>query len=71
MSILDKIKKEQDKILKKIRRDIIKSAKKDECFLYWDIVGINPLIVKDIVFQLESEGKMIKSKGLNYKLIRW
>ena len=57
--------------LKRINRDILKCAKKGELYYYWDISNINPLIVKSIISELESDGKFINSKGVKYKVIRW
>lgn len=57
--------------LKKIKREILKCAKKGELHYYWDISMLNPLTVKAIITELESEGKFINSKGVKYKVIRW
>lgn len=63
--------KEEKELLKKINREIIKSAKKGDFHLYWEFTGLPDSMVRSIVSQLESEGKMVKSKGQNCKIIRW
>ena len=70
MSVEDRLKEEQD-ILKIIRREIIKCAKKGELHYYWDISDVRESMVKSIVEQLEKDGKMVNSKGTNYKIIKW
>lgn len=63
---------ETDKdLMKKINREIIKAAKKGNNYFYWDITGIDRFKVGDIVIQLEKEGKTVKSKGENFKIIYW
>lgn len=57
--------------IKKINREIIKCAKKGEFHYYWDITGVNKIIVDNIIKELESDGKKVNSKGINYKVIRW
>lgn len=71
MSIVEQRIKQENEILKKIRREILKSAKKGDVHYYWETVGLSDSVVKSIVTILEDEGKMIKSKGANYKIIRW
>lgn len=61
----------EKEILKKINREILKQAKKGELYYYWNIMGIPKVIVSDIITTLEKEGKKIKSKGENYKIIMW
>jgi len=58
-------------ILKKLNRDIIKSAKRGDFHYYWDISGVPKDIVGEIMVELEKEGKVIKSKGTDYKIIMW
>jgi hypothetical protein len=62
---------EKSEILKKINREIIKSAKKDLYYYYWDVTSLDRYMVGEIVTQLEKEGKKIKNKGDNFKLIMW
>jgi len=57
--------------IKKIRREILKSAKKGEFHYYWNVFGLSDSVIENITEELESEGKMIKSKGTSYKIIRW
>jgi len=61
----------EKEILKKLHREFIKAAKKDELYYYWDISGVPKEIVGNIMVELEKEGKVIKSKGTNYKIIMW
>jgi predicted transcriptional regulator len=57
--------------IKKIKREILKQAKKGELHYYWDIVGLSKSVIDNITEELESEGKIVKSKGTNYKIIMW
>jgi hypothetical protein len=68
--VQDKINLENE-TLKKIRREILKSAKKGEFHFYWETTGLSHILIGDIVAKLEKEGKFVKSKGPNYKIIRW
>jgi hypothetical protein len=61
----------EKEILKKINREILKQAKKGELYYYWDITGIPRVIVGEVVIALEKDGKNVKSKGENYKIIMW
>jgi len=70
MSIVEQRLKEENDILKVIRRGILKSAKKGDLHFYWETTGLSDSMIRSIVSQLESEGKMIKNKG-NCKIIRW
>jgi hypothetical protein len=63
--------KMEKEIMKKIRREILKAAKRDELFFYWDVTGLPKEVVGNIMVELEKEGKVIKSKGTNYKIIMW
>lgn len=65
------LKNEVNDNLKKIHREIIKSAKRGDLFYYWDITGLPRILVDEIISNLEKEGKNIKSKGNNFKLIMW
>jgi len=71
MSIVDDRIRQEYEILKKIHREILKSAKKGDLHYYWETTGLSDSMVRSIVATLETEGKMIKSKGPNYKIIRW
>jgi hypothetical protein len=62
---------EERKIFKALNREILKSAKKDEKHYYWDIIGLSDYMVKGIISKLEKEGKTVKSKGINFKIIYW
>jgi hypothetical protein len=68
--VLSKLDRENE-ILKKIRREIIKSAKNGDVHYYWETGGLSDSMVKGIISTLEKEGKIVKSKGINYKIIRW
>ena len=57
--------------IRKIKREIIKSAKRGDLHYYWDIVGVSDAVVKNITAELEADGKIVKSKGTNYKIIMW
>jgi hypothetical protein len=57
--------------IKKIKREILKQAKKGELHYYWDITGLSKNVVDNISEELETEGKIVKSKGVNYKIIMW
>jgi hypothetical protein len=61
----------ENEILKKIKREILKAAKKGEFHYYWDITGVSDSSVKEIITELEKDGKNVNSKGVNYKVIRW
>jgi hypothetical protein len=61
----------QKDVLKKINRGILKAAKKGDYYYYWDITGLDRFMVGDIVILLEKEGRTVKSKGENYKIIYW
>jgi hypothetical protein len=71
MSIVENRLREESEILKKIKREILKSAKKGDVHYYWETTGLSDSMVRSIVTQLEEDKKMIKSKGPNYKIIRW
>lgn len=62
---------EENKILKSIERGILKSAKKGDLHYYWDVTGLSDFMIKSIVERLESEGKMVKFKSANFRIIRW
>ena len=70
MGVEDKIKEEKS-ILRTIRREIIKCAKKGEMHYYWDVSELRDSMVKSIILELEKEGKNVNSKGTNYKIIKW
>ena len=57
--------------IKKIKREILKQAKKGELHYYWDISGLSRNVIDNIITELESDGKNVNSKGTNYKVIRW
>jgi len=61
----------EKEILKKLNREIVKAAKKGDLHYYWDIVGVPKEVVGSIMITLEKEGKHVKSKGTNYKIIMW
>lgn len=65
------LKNEINDNLKKIHREIIKSAKRGDLFYYWDITGLPRILVDEVISNLEKEGKNVKSKGNNFKLIMW
>ncbi len=62
---------QEEKIMKDINKGILKSAKKDELHYYWDVTGLSAYLVKSIIERLEKEGRFVKSKGANFKIIRW
>jgi hypothetical protein len=70
MGIVQERIKMDNEILKKVRREILKSAKKGEVHYYWDITGISESTIRFVVDELEKEGKMFKNKG-SCKIIRW
>jgi len=61
----------EKEILRVINREIIKSAKKGESYYYWDISDVDKRTIDKVSTILESEGKMVRSKGTKYKLITW
>jgi len=61
----------EKEILKKINREILKQAKKGELHYYWNIVGLPKEVVGNVVIELEKDGKNVKSKGTDYKIIMW
>lgn len=71
MGILENILNQEKDILKKLNREILKCAKNNETHYYWNILGLNASMVKSITDTLEKEGKTIKSKGTDFKIIRW
>jgi len=58
-------------IYKQLKREIIKSAKKGEICYYWDITGLNKIIVKIVIELLEKDGRTVSNKGENFKVIHW
>ena len=62
---------EEDKILNEINRCILKSAKKGEFHYYWDVIGLSDYMIRGLIEKLEKEGKTVKSKGINFKIINW
>jgi len=62
---------QEEKIMKNINRGILKSAKKGELHYYWDVTGLGTYLVKSIVEKLEKEGRFVKNKSDNFKIIRW
>jgi len=71
MGALEERIKQDNEILKKIKREIIKCAKKGEFHYYWEITGLNKSTVDSIIKELETEGKNVNNKGMNFKIIRW
>lgn len=69
-TILEQRIKMDNDVLKRIRREILKSAKKGNLYYYWEVTGLNESTIRYIVDILESEGKMFKNKG-SCKIIRW
>jgi hypothetical protein len=61
----------ENEILKNLNKDILKAAKKGDYHYYWDISGLDNILVKGIVLKLEKENKFIKNKGKDFKLIMW
>lgn len=61
----------EKEILKFLKREIIKSAKKGNLYYYWNITGLNQYLVKNIIIELEKDGKNVKSKGEFFKIIMW
>jgi len=62
---------EEEKILKNIKKEILKSAKKGDFHYYWDIIGLSDYMVKSIILKLEKDNKNVTSKGINFKIIHW
>lgn len=58
-------------IIKVINRGILKAAKKGEYSYYWDVTGLDRFLVGKIIIDLEKDGKTVKSKGENFKIIYW
>jgi len=71
MNIIEQRIKQDNEVLKNIKRGIVKAAKKGDLHYYWEITGLSPSTVKYITSELESDGRMVKSKGMNCKVIRW
>lgn len=71
MGVLEDRIKQENEILKKLRREIVKCAKKGEFHYYWEITGLSDSTVKGIIKELESDGRNVNSKGVNFKIIRW
>lgn len=70
MSTVQERIRQDNEILRKVRREILKSAKKGDVHCYWDVTGIPESTVRFVVNELEGEGKMFKNKG-SCKIIRW
>jgi hypothetical protein len=70
MSIEDRLNQEKN-ILKKLNREILKCAKNNDTHYYWNTLGLNQSMIKSIIATLEKEGKIVKSKGTDFKIIRW
>ena len=70
MSTVQERIRQDNEILKKVRREILKSAKKGDVHYYWDVTGIPESTVRFVINELEGEGKMFKNKG-SCKIIRW
>lgn len=62
---------EENRILKDIEKEIKKSAKKGDFHYYWDISGLSQFMVKSIIEKIEKQGRMVNSKGVKFKIIRW
>lgn len=62
---------QEEKILKFLNKEILKAAKRGDFHYYWDISGLSPFIVKSISEKLEEENRFVKSKGTNFKIIKW
>lgn len=71
MSIVEDRIKVDNEVLKKVKREIVKSAKKGDFHYYWNISGLSESSIRYIVNELELDKKMVKSKGTSYKIIRW
>ena len=54
-----------------MNREIVKAAKKGDLHYYWNIVGLPKEMASNVVIALEKEGKNVKSKGIDYKIIMW
>ena len=50
---------------------LITKAKKGDLHYYWDVTGLSDFMIKSIIAKLESEGKMVKFKSANFRIIRW
>jgi hypothetical protein len=50
---------------------MVKAAKKGNNYFYWDITGLDHFMVGEIVIGLEKEGRTVKSKGENFKIVYW
>lgn len=62
---------EENRILKSIERGILKSAKKGDLHYYWDVTGLSDFMIKSIISKLETEGRMVKFKSANFRIVRW
>lgn len=72
MSIVEDRIKADNEVLKKVKREIVKSAKKGDFHYYWNISGLSDSSIRYIISELEKDKRMIKSKGTTgYKIIRW
>jgi len=71
MTVVEERVRQEAEILKVLKREILKSAKKGEFHYYWETAELSNSIIKSITKILESEGKMVNSKGHNYKVVRW
>lgn len=61
----------ENKIFKNINKEILKAAKKGDFHYYWDVTGLNSFLIKSITEKLENENRFVKSKGDNFRIIRW
>jgi len=61
----------KEEILKFLKKEILKSAKRGDFHYYWDVTGLELSLINLVVLELEKEGKTIKSKGVFFKIIHW
>lgn len=58
--------------LRKIKREIIKSAKKGDVHYWWELDNLLTKIqVDNITTELEKMGYTVKNKNDDFKIIRW
>ena len=61
----------KQEILKILKREILKSAKKGDFHYYWDTTGLEKSMINLVISELESDNKTVKSKGEFFKIIHW
>lgn len=72
ISLVEQKTKEENEVLKTLRREIKKSAKRGDVHFWWKVdLNLSETQIKNIVKQLEDDNFMVKNKNMGFKIIRW